>query len=47
LFLIIFTILGFAAGVRTMMRTAQEVQIEDTVIDSDDLSIKNMDDSDD
>jgi hypothetical protein len=30
-----------------MMRTAQEVQIEDTVIDSDDLSIKNMDDSDD
>ena len=43
----LFRSLGFAAGVRTMMRTAQEVQIEDTVIDSDDLSIKNMDDSDD
>jgi ATP synthase protein I len=25
LFLIVFTLLGFAAGVRTMMRTAQEI----------------------
>ena len=26
IFLIIFTLLGFAAGVRTMMRSAEEVQ---------------------
>jgi ATP synthase protein I len=47
LFLIIFTILGFAAGVRTMMRSAEEVQMKDTIVDSDDLSIKNKDDNDD
>jgi F0F1-type ATP synthase assembly protein I len=45
--LIIFTILGFAAGVRTMMRSAEEVQMKDTIVDSDDLSIKNKDDNDD
>ncbi|MDH5797503.1 MAG: AtpZ/AtpI family protein [Paracoccaceae bacterium] len=28
IFLILFILLGFAAGVRTMMRTAQEVQTE-------------------
>jgi ATP synthase protein I len=47
LFLIIFTILGFAAGVRTMMRSAEEAQMKDTIVDSDDLSIKNKDDNDD
>lgn len=29
IFLILFTLLGFVAGVRVMMRTAQEVQQED------------------
>ncbi len=29
-FLVLFILLGFAAGVRTMMRTAQEVQLEKT-----------------
>ena len=47
LFLIISTILGFAAGVSTMMRSAEEVQMKDTIVDSDDLSIKNKDDNDD
>ena len=32
-----------AAGVRTMMRSAEEVQMKDTNVDSDDLSIKNKD----
>lgn len=30
IFLVIFTLLGFAAGVRAMMRTATEVQAENT-----------------
>ena len=30
IFLVLFTFLGFAAGVRTMMRTAQEVQSKTT-----------------
>ena len=47
LFLIIFTILGFAAGVRTMMRSAEEVQMKDTIVDGDDLSTRNKDDNDD
>ena len=31
LFLILFTMLGFAGGVRTMMRTAQSVQSKETM----------------
>lgn len=30
LFLVIFILLGFVAGVRTMLRTAQEVQVRET-----------------
>lgn len=36
IFLVIFTLLGFAAGVRTMMRTAQEVQNEPAAKTADD-----------
>ena len=32
-FLILFTMLGFAAGVRTMMRTAAEVQRKNSMLD--------------
>jgi len=34
IFLIIFSILGFAAGVRTMMRTAQEVQRKNSTVEA-------------
>ncbi|MDA8585915.1 AtpZ/AtpI family protein [Rhodobacteraceae bacterium] len=34
-FLIIFTLLGFVAGVRTMMRTAQEMQAQENSGDLD------------
>ena len=30
LFLVLFVLLGFVAGVRTMLRTAKEVQMEET-----------------
>jgi ATP synthase protein I len=33
-FMLIFTMLGFAAGVRTMMRTAQEVQTKNLAKDA-------------
>jgi hypothetical protein len=29
------------------MRSAEEAQMKDTIVDSDDLSIKNKDDNDD
>jgi hypothetical protein len=29
------------------MRSAEEVQMKDTIVDGDDLSIKNKDDNDD
>ncbi len=47
LFLIIFIMLGFAAGVRTMMRTAEEVQRKNITVDDDELSTKNTGKSDD
>lgn len=47
LFLIIFIMLGFAAGVRTMMRTAEEVQRKNITVDDDELSTKNTDKSGD
>jgi len=47
LFLIIFIMLGFAAGVRTMMRTAEEVQRKNITVDDDELSIKDTDKSGD
>ena len=33
IFLILFTLLGFAAGIRTMMRTAAEIQAKNTRAD--------------
>ena len=36
LFLIVFTLLGFAAGVRTMMRTANEMTLEQSGVDERD-----------
>ena len=36
IFLVLFTFLGFAAGVKTMMRTAQEIQAEQTVEPAED-----------
>lgn len=33
-FMLIFTMLGFAAGVRTMMRTAQEIQNKNSMPDA-------------
>tara|TARA_R110002096_G_scaffold414611_1_gene615773 strand:+ start:10060 stop:10413 length:354 start_codon:yes stop_codon:yes gene_type:complete len=44
--LIIFTMLGFAAGVRTMMRTAEEVQRKNTTM-GDDLPVGDKDMYDD
>lgn len=37
IFLVIFTLLGFAAGVRTMMRTATEVQMKNSTVDASEL----------
>ena len=33
-FMLVFTMLGFAAGVRTMMRTAQEIQDKNSKLDA-------------
>lgn len=33
-FMLIFTMIGFAAGVRTMMRTAQEIQDKNSKLDA-------------
>jgi ATP synthase protein I len=41
-FLTIFTMLGFAAGVRTMMRTAEEVQRKNSTT-GDDLPVGDAD----
>lgn len=40
-FMLIFTMLGFAAGVRTMMRTAQEVQDKNLAKGADAVPISN------
>ncbi len=37
IFLVLFILLGFVAGVRTMLRTAQEVQMDKTGDTPDDL----------
>lgn len=36
IFLVLFTFLGFAAGVKTMMRTAQEIQTKQVAEQADD-----------